>query len=145
MTYDDLAYLAYGSWHMKGATLANCADLIAKLEEWRQDWLAHKDRTEEFYDFVQERLPDLTVIGEQLNQRLVHRDFLSQAFVDVQKNIALAGDVVAARVGQVVEALTGETPPNNSTPDGPTTDLGLNADTSGSGGEGGEGGEGGGA
>lgn len=126
--------------------MANCQDLINKIEEWRQDFLAHKERTEEFYDFVQERLPDLAVIAEQLNQRLPHREFIAQAFVDLQTGIGNSADAVGARIGQVTAALTGAVPPDNSAPDNPITSLSLNIDTSGAGGEGeGEGGgEGGG-
>lgn len=123
--------------------MANCQDLIDKLEEIRLQQQTHNEREVEFFDFVQERLPALDIIGEQLNQRLVHRDFIAQGFRDIQAGIANSCDAIAARVAQVTQALTGTVATANTVPENPLTDLGLNQDTSGAGGEGG--GEGGGS
>lgn len=109
--------------------MADCQDLINKLEEIKVIYQAENVKLELWQTNVLEHLAQLPGICEQLNQRLVHRDFIAQAALDQASATGLAGDVVAARLAQLIQALTGVLPPNNAVPTTPVTPLALNVDT----------------
>jgi len=130
----------------EGGGMADCADLVNAVLAIKEQQEFLNTKYETILDQVTSIATSNAQIAELLNLRLVHRDFTTQAFRDLQAGIGLAADTISQRAGLIAHSIAGFQVPSSNVPDTPLTDLGLNQDTppSGSGGGSGSGSGGGG-
>jgi len=138
ITFDSPCdYCCCGSIPESEQSMANCQDLINKLDEILVKFSEFKDDQELIKDFITDTF-DLDVKGirsnlnkvqSHLGQRLPHRDFTTAQAVDSQRSIQAAGSSVSQRVGMLTSAINPELPLTTSTVFPEITNENLDTDT----------------
>lgn len=117
--------------------MANCEDLVNKLDEILIEFQEIKDEIIEVKEYLTDDFKnDLKAVRSHLNktqshlgQRLPHRDFVTASAVDLQDILQKGLGSVSQRVGVVAAVIGGDVIPDDGIPETELTDFNQDLDT----------------